>query len=1291
MRIAPKIALLMGISVAIVMSAASWVGIQQTEISLYSGINQLLRSNLDFMAEELNEQSMETKRTAEVLAHSPSISRALSLDVSVGLNAALNQIPEVYPFFNYVMVVTLDGEVFAVNTLDSHRNRISSEELLGFNVRNISSLSSLFSESATVIGNPGPDPFLHLLGIEDRISQWFVTPVFKKGGAIGWVAFSYNWQVELEAQLTDSRNRLESQGNPILELALYNASGKMVVNSLASTQGVPTSADQLRHEKQVTFGKSAMKLVIASDRSKLNEPVARAKTFVIGMVFVTTMVLLGAVYLILQRTVLAKIKVLQEGSHAFESGNLAYRLPPMGNDELGRLGATFNNMGMSLENARHGLERAVSERTAELKRSEERWQFALEGAREGVWDWNAETNEVYFSPQWKSMLGFEEHEVGNTLDEWDKRVHPDDKAQCYIDIQRHFSGETPYYENEHRVLCKDGSYKWILDRGMVMERSDDGKPLRVIGTHTDVTGRRLAEQELLANSDEIEDLYENAPCGYHSFDENGVFARINNTELSWLGYTREEMLGKKKLTDILTPESVKVFENHFPLFRETGQISSLEMNLVRKDGSVFPCLVNATAVRGESGQFNMSRSTLFDITERKLGESRLAELGEFNQQIIDNSPIGICIYRADGQCVGVNDSAAKIVGAAKDKLMNDNFKEIKTWQDSGLMEAAMDTMNSGAGASVNIHMTTTFGAEISILAVLNRFYMRGEPHLLLMFSDVSDVKNAERMLRESNERLEERVAERSMELIQANRELINEIEKHAYTASALRDSEKSLTTIIESSPIAIFVVRDQQYRFVNKSFKKILFLGDSVEVVGKDIKTPYADDSGKQVCDIVNQCIQKSEMVNLNEIVVTTRDRQKLCLNIWLQPITLSGVSEVIGFMIDVSEQIELRSHLNQSQKMEALGSLAGGIAHDFNNILYAITGYTELALDSGDCGDNATEHLDQVLKAAQRAADLVKHILTFSRQTNQEKKPLLIGLILKESLDFLRASITRNIDIHRHVSNGLHQVNADPTQIHQVIMNLVTNAYHSMKDEGGSLDVTLDEVELTEEFVSRRPGMIPGTYQRLKVSDTGHGMDRATQERIFDPYFTTKEVGQGTGLGLSVVHSIVTDHGGAITVESVPGVGSTFEVYFPIIIEERKTTAETKLVASRGTATILFVDDEPMLTHSTKLHLERLGYKVLIENDPIRALAAFEARPQSFDLVITDMSMPKMTGLQLCLNISRIRKDIPIILITGFSDQLEGKNLSDYGISSVLQKPMMKVKLAQIVHSVLSVARNQG
>ena len=316
-------------------------------------------------------------------------------------------------------------------------------------------------------------------------------------------------------------------------------------------------------------------------------------------------------------------------------------------------------------------------------------------------------------------------------------------------------------------------------------------------------------------------------------------------------------------------------------------------------------------------------------------------------------------------------------------------------------------------------------------------------------------------------------------------------------------------------------------------------------------------------------------------------------------------------------------------------------------------------------------DRLDKALAAVDRAAKLVQHILAFSRESEQERKPVLISPILKEALEFVRASVTTGIEIRKSVRSGLNAVNADPTQIHQIIMNLCTNAAHAMRTNGGTLTVGLDEVTLSKDGLGAGTGLTPGIYQRLTVSDTGHGIDEGIIERVFDPYFTTKEHGEGTGLGLSVIDSIIRGYGGTITVRSIVGKGTTFEVYLPVIMEPEAPAEESWDAEVSGKGTILFVDDERMITQTNKQLLEALGYDVVAENNPLRALAIFESSPQAFDLVITDVSMPKMNGLELAKTISAIRKDVPIILITGYSDLVDDKKLDQYGVCDLVYKPV--------------------
>jgi PAS domain S-box-containing protein len=389
-------------------------------------------------------------------------------------------------------------------------------------------------------------------------------------------------------------------------------------------------------------------------------------------------------------------------------------------------------------------------------------------------------------------------------------------------------------------------------------------------------------------------------------------------------------------------------------------------------------------------------------------------------------------------------------------------------------------------------------------------------------------------------------------------------------------------------------------------------------------------------------------------------------------------------------ESLRIQAQLQQAQKMEAIGTLAGGIAHDFNNILSAVIGYTEIAL--ADVPEDTSQHrnLQEVLKAGSRARDLVKQILTFSRQTEQELKPVQINQIIRETLKLLRASLPTTVKISHDIQSD-SAVLADSTQIHQVIMNLCTNAAHAMRSSGGQLKIDLSDVVLGGSFIEQHPYLTPGVYIKLEVSDTGHGMEKIILDRIFDPFFTTKERGEGTGMGLAVVLGIVKSHGGTITVESEPKKGSTFNVLLPVILQEVDHDIQTKAPIPTGTERILFIDDEKSLVDLGQQILERLGYDVSIRTSSVEALELFMEQPEKFDLVITDMTMPNMTGDELAARLMNIRADIPVILCTGYSERISRDRAHGLGIKEFILKPIVMRELAKTVRNVLDQCQVNG
>jgi signal transduction histidine kinase/ActR/RegA family two-component response regulator len=381
----------------------------------------------------------------------------------------------------------------------------------------------------------------------------------------------------------------------------------------------------------------------------------------------------------------------------------------------------------------------------------------------------------------------------------------------------------------------------------------------------------------------------------------------------------------------------------------------------------------------------------------------------------------------------------------------------------------------------------------------------------------------------------------------------------------------------------------------------------------------------------------------------------------------------------------ESERQMQQVLKLQSIGTLAGGIAHDFNNILFPIIGYTELAMDDIPAESPARKSLEEVLKAASRAKELIQQILIFSRRNGRERKPIRVPIIIREALKLLRASIPKTIDIIADLEENCSLIMGNPTQMHQVVMNLCTNAYQAMHESGGQIHVHLSEVNIGYEEMVQRIGIKMGPHLHLVVEDNGVGMDATVLERIFEPYYTTKEPGKGTGLGLSVIHGIVKNHGGFITVESRPGQGSAFHVYLPTIDEmEQDIEVENRVAETGSGERILLVDDEEPIVAMEKQMLEKLGYQVTACASSSEAWTVFSARPDQFDLMITDMTMPHMAGDWLSEKILDIRPNLPVILCTGYSDMIDENKATALGIRKFVMKPVEKNELARAIRSAL-------
>lgn len=421
------------------------------------------------------------------------------------------------------------------------------------------------------------------------------------------------------------------------------------------------------------------------------------------------------------------------------------------------------------------------------------------------------------------------------------------------------------------------------------------------------------------------------------------------------------------------------------------------------------------------------------------------------------------------------------------------------------------------------------------------------------------------------------------------------------------------------------------------------------------------------------------------------KDGTVLAVEVTANSLVYEGKKYSVTFVKDISarKQEEMQkakenAHLQHVQRLEAIGTLAGGIAHDFNNILSAILGYTELARIKLNPDDVTQNYLTQVFTAGNRAKRLVQQILTFSRQGQSRKLPIDLSKVVREALGFIRATLPATITIEQDIKSNLGFVFADETMIHQVVMNLCTNAFHAMEKNGGTLKILMSNLAIDKKDRRNFPDLNPGEYVKLVVGDTGYGMDEATKSRVFDPYFTTKKSGEGTGLGLATVHGIVKEHGGTIKLYSEVNVGTTFQVFFPVDEYGVESIPEAIRILPRGNEDILLVDDETILLNMGKEFLEGLGYRVQTRASSIDALEAVRANPDKYDLIVSDLTMPHMTGDVLAKEVKALRPDLPVIICTGFSTKIHEDRFKDIGVNAVLMKPVTFHEMADAVRKAL-------
>jgi len=920
-------------------------------------------------------------------------------------------------------------------------------------------------------------------------------------------------------------------------------------------------------------------------------------------------------------------------------------------------------MGVGLDiTSRLEMEQALAE-------SEEQFRRAIMSAPQPIMLHAEDGQVIQVNRAWTGLSGYSSEQI-KTIDDWVNLAYPGKAAQVKKGIQRLYGLGESTTEGEFTVRTAGGGRRIWQFSTAPLGRLPDGRHL-VLSMAVDLTERKRAEEQTQASEERFRSLVNNVPGVVYRclVDQHWTMIYLSDEVEDITGYPADDFIGNRvrAYASIIHPDDREMVEREVALALDEDRPFSLEYRLLRADGKVAWVFERGSRAQNGGQEGRWLDGVILDITSAKRDQQAREQSEALYTTLFQGIPDAIFLLETrpgrDGEIIQANQAAADMHGYQLDEIVGMNVRQLNTEHYAAQAPDRLQDMMASGWAIFELEHRRKDGTVFPLEVRGGAVTLDGERFGIAIERDISERLESENALRASEDRF---------------RELFNNMSSGVAVYAPSPDGQKFFFKEINPAGLGIVGLERE-------------------DIIGRDVVEVFPGVAGLGLLEVFRRVMQTGEAEHLPLSAYEDNN-----LSLWVENYVCRLPSgEVVAIFEDVTkrkqaeaERVKLESQLRQSQKLEAIGTLAGGIAHDFNNILMAIMGYADLALEDLPKDSPSAESLEQVIAASERAKSLVRQILSFSRREGPDKAPLDVANLVGEVFTMLRASIPTTVEMRLDEPLAHDQVLADPVQIQQVIMNLCTNAAQAMEKKGGVLRVGLARVELDSETAAAYALLEAGSYLCLSVSDTGVGISREVMDRIFEPFFTTKQASQGTGMGLAVAHGIAVNHGGMITVYSEHGKGSKFNFYLPVYGGADQWVQEPSLAPGefRGDGErVFFVDDEPALADLGKRMLGGLGYRVNSFDNPKDALEAFLADPQACDLLITDYTMPKMTGVELGAAFLKERPELPVIVCTGFNNQLREDRARGQGIQMVLYKPLARKDLAQAVRRALRDADHES